>query len=86
MILECKITVCYYTCSILCITNINHIFPCTSLEGRNTWSKMVEIDQNRRGSGGGITVALKSQFKVLGMCFVNFCCFQDQVLENREIV
>ena len=40
---------------------INHIqknfFPRTSLEGRPTWSKMVKIDQNRRGGGGsGIKV------------------------------
>ena len=39
---------------------INHIqknfFPRTSLEGRPTWSKMVKIDQNRRGGGGGKTV------------------------------
>ena len=40
---------------------INHIqknfFPRTSLEGRPTWSKMVKIDQNRRGGGGSrITV------------------------------
>ena len=40
---------------------INHIqknfFPSTSLEGRPTWSKMVKIDQNRRGGGGSrITV------------------------------
>ena len=36
---------------------INHIqknfFPRTSLEGQTTWSKMVKIDQNRRGGGGG---------------------------------
>ena len=42
---------------------INHIqknfFPKTSLEGQTTWSKMVKIDQNRRGGaadGSGITV------------------------------
>ena len=39
---------------------INHIqknfFPRTSLEGQTTWSKMVKIDQNRRGGGSGITV------------------------------
>ena len=38
-------------------TYINHIqrnfFPRTSLEGQTTWSKMVKIDQNRRGGGGG---------------------------------
>ena len=38
----------------------NHIqknfFPRTSLEGQTTWSKMVKIDQNRRGGGSGITV------------------------------
>ena len=36
---------------------INHIqknfFPRTSLEGQTTWSKMVKIDQNRRGGGRG---------------------------------
>ena len=40
---------------------VNHIpknfFPRTSLEGRPTWSKMVKIDQNRRGGVGGIIVA-----------------------------
>ena len=34
--------------------NQKNFFPRTSLEGHPTWSKMVKIDQNRRG--GGITV------------------------------
>ena len=29
------------------------VLPRTSLEGQTTWSKMVKIDQNRRGGGGG---------------------------------
>ena len=35
--------------------DLKEFFPKTSLEGLTTWSKMVKIDQNRRG--GGMTVA-----------------------------
>ena len=63
MILECRITVCYYTCSILCITHAE-LSPDVSVKDEVLESEPGDMEDDEEGEGGD-AASLGSTSKLL---------------------
>ena len=65
MILECRITVCYYTCSILCITHAE-LAPDISVKDEVLESEPGDVEDDEEGERGD-AASLDSTLKLSGL-------------------